>query len=491
MAGAAAKDLPTRAGLIITMPDQRAQPDRQRLIIVSLLVLVAVVVLLLPRWVTEPWIADSSDSRPSNSSITAVSPSIIAEKTQYRQNSQQVLAKIIVLRDQLNSQSVEDWAEFEFGRALALIATGDEQYGYGNYSQSLSSFEQALEQLEQIQTRGQEKYIQALATGAAAIENATPTDLGIAASSAQLAMAIEPEDSRSQDLKQRSETLPQLVAALEKGHQALADGQLQQAKSFYQQAVTIDKQHNKATLALSQVNQAITEQDFRRAMSQGFSALEDNRFAQASAAFERAGNIYPQHQAVTQALAQVETQQSQLLVSQQMQQAAEFEEQEQWQQALAIYQSLLQVDPSLTQARVRTIPVSVRATLDQQLKDSLADPLKLSNQTNYQRAQRLLADAKGIGNPGPVLVQQISDLGRALRQSITPVDVTLQSDNLTEVTLFRVAKLGLFNQTTVQLRPGRYIAAGSRMGFRDVRVEFTITGEPLAQPILVRCSEQI
>ena len=35
-----------------------------------------------------------------------------------------------------------------------------------------------------------------------------------------------------------------------------------------------------------------------------------------------------------------------------------------------------------------------------------------------KRAQRLLADAKGIGNPGPVLVQQINDLGRALRQSI-------------------------------------------------------------------------
>ena len=64
-------------------------------------------------------------------------------------------------------------------------------------------------------------------------------------------------------------------------------------------------------------------------------------------------------------------------------------------------------------------------------------------------------------------------------------------DNLTDVTLFRIAKLGLFAQTTVQLRPGRYIAAGSRMGYRDVRVEFTITGEPLAEPILVRCSEQI
>ena len=80
------------------MPDQLVQPDRRRPIILSLLVLVVAVVVLLPRWVTEPWIADSTENRPSNTSITAVSPSIVAEKNHYRQNSQQVLAKIIVRR---------------------------------------------------------------------------------------------------------------------------------------------------------------------------------------------------------------------------------------------------------------------------------------------------------------------------------------------------------------------------------------------------------
>jgi hypothetical protein len=41
------------------------------------------------------------------------------------------------------------------------------------------------------------------------------------------------------------------------------------------------------------------------------------------------------------------------------------------------------------------------------------------------------------------------------------------------------------------LRPGRYIAAGTRKGFRDVRVEFTITGEPLSEAIVVSCEEPI
>ena len=69
--------------------------------------------------------------------------------------------------------------------------------------------------------------------------------------------------------------------------------------------------------------------------------------------------------------------------------------------------------------------------------------------------------------------------------------MVLLSDSLTEVTLFRVAKLGTFEQTSVQLKPGHYIAAGSRNGYRDVRVEFTITGEPMEEPILVSCNEAI
>jgi thioredoxin-like negative regulator of GroEL len=174
-----------------------------------------------------------------------------------------------------------------------------------------------------------------------------------------------------------------------------------------------------------------------------------------------------------------------------MQQAAEFEAKEQWQQALELYQALLQTDSSLTAAKVKTIPVGVRAALDSQIKAVLDDPLQLSSTNNYNSAQRLLKDASGIANPGPVLQQQVADLSRVLQQATTAVDVVLQSNNQTEVTLFRVAKLGVFAQTSLQLKPGRYIAAGTRMGYRDVRVEFTITGAPIDGPIRVSCDEII
>ena len=162
-----------------------------------------------------------------------------------------------------------------------------------------------------------------------------------------------------------------------------------------------------------------------------------------------------------------------------------------WSTALEIYQSLLLTDPSLSEAKIRIISASVRANLDNQINVILADPLKLASFRIYREAQKLLQDAMSINMQGPLLSRQITDLDTVLRQSRTAVKVVLQSDNLTDVTLFRVKKLGTFERTSVTLKPGRYVAAGKRLGFRDVRIEFTITGQPLPAPILVSCTDAI
>ena len=128
-----------------------------------------------------------------------------------------------------------------------------------------------------------------------------------------------------------------------------------------------------------------------------------------------------------------------------------------------------------------------RATLHNQLQAALADPLQLSNANADQKGRRLLKDARGIANPGPVLSQQVADLDRYLRQSTIPVPVVLLSDSLTEVTLFRVANLGPFAQTSVQLPPGHYIAAGSSHCYRAVRVASPLPGDPLEEPLRARC----
>ena len=74
---------------------------------------------------------------------------------------------------------------------------------------------------------------------------------------------------------------------------------------------------------------------------------------------------------------------------------------------------------------------------------------------------------------------------------MTPVRVTLESDNLTEITVFKVGRLGAFSSRTLELRPGAYTAMGSRPGYRDVRRNFRVGPGSDGTPVVVRCEEPI
>ena len=468
------------------------QPANTQKIIIGILLLVAgLVILVLPNLVSKPWIAGTSESATIGAAKTMVTPSTAAEKTQYRQSSQTVLATIIAVRDRLNSQGIELWADFEYRQAMALIELGDEQYIQGNYGASLETYKQSLGQLSNLEQLGQARLAQALTDGLNAIENASPADLSIAEDAAQLAVAIAPNSSQTQNLAQRTALLPQVIERLQAGDRLLASKQFEAARRAYQQAANQDGQHLKASAALDSVEKTIIGERFRDYMSAGFKALDQDKFVAANQAFNNAGSLYNSDPAVAKALSQVRTRRSQVTVSLKMEEAIGYEKKELWSTALEIYQSLLLTDPSLTEAKIRIISVSVRANLDNQINGILADPLKMASSRVYREAQKLLQDAMSINMQGPLLSRQITDLDTVLRQSRTAVKVVLQSDNLTDVTLFRVKQLGTFERTSVTLKPGRYVAAGKRLGFKDVRIEFTITGQPLPAPILVSCTDAI
>ncbi|MEE4361457.1 MAG: hypothetical protein V2I63_08020, partial [Pseudomonadales bacterium] len=91
----------------------------------------------------------------------------------------------------------------------------------------------------------------------------------------------------------------------------------------------------------------------------------------------------------------------------------------------------------------------------------------------------------------PRLARQRAELAAALEIAATPVEVPLRSDGQTDVVLLRVADLGRFETRTLDLKPGAYTAVGTRIGYRDVRVSFTVTAEGTDAPVTVRCETRI
>ena len=96
-----------------------------------------------------------------------------------------------------------------------------------------------------------------------------------------------------------------------------------------------------------------------------------------------------------------------------------------------------------------------------------------------------------MGDIGPRLSGQRDELSRLLKRAATPLTVQFVSDSLTQVSVFKIGRLGSFDTQTLELRPGTYVAVGSRPGYRDLRLEFKVAPEIDMQPVLVRCEEPI
>lgn len=466
-----------------------SQHTARKITLVVLGALVAGTIFLLPRFVSDPWVAGDEDlpAVPEPASTT-VAPSTAAELTRFRQDSQGVLAEIMAMRDRLQESGVEHWADVEFRQARQRVEAGDERYSYGEYEASLEEYKQARELLGELEELGRQKLGEATQEAAAAIES---LNVPVAVASIELAGMIAAEDPGVQTLAARIEVLPQVVDHITAGDNAFSRDRFQEARSSYQKAVTLDPRHRRAAESLERAGREVTASAFRGHMSRGFAALERGAFDAARAAFGDAGKVYPGNPAVQQALDQVDNRETGNYVDRELARVAGLEATEQWREAVKVYEILLQRDPSLADVRVRLIPARVRADLDERLEGFIAEPLKMSSESEFRAGQAALADARGIPSPGPRLSGQIEQLDELLKLANSPVDVVIRSDNQTHVVLFRVADLGRFEQRSLQLRPGRYVASGTRSGFRDVRVEFTVTGREKQEQIVVRCEEPV
>ena len=129
--------------------------------------------------------------------------------------------------------------------------------------------------------------------------------------------------------------------------------------------------------------------------------------------------------------------------------------------------------------------------LHQQLDEYIEKPDSLSAPRTMQKATQLVVSITRMETIGPRLGEQRDELTRLLKRAATPLTVQLLSDNETDVSIYKVGKLGSFTSTELSLRPGTYVAVGIRPGYRDVRLEFRVAPEEEMTPVVVRCEERI
>jgi tetratricopeptide (TPR) repeat protein len=477
-------------------PQTRAEHRTRNLLIgaafLVLLIAAAGVFYLLPRLapvVSPPpaTVESPPDAQPSAAPAPG-EPVDLRALAEELDRAEQVRDAYRALYESLDGRAASQWAAQEFAAAKAGGDAAGQKFVAREYAAARADYEAALEQLQRIADQAAGVLAEQLRKGNAALAAGQSR---AATEAFALALKIDARNAAAAHGLKRAQVVDQVVALLTAATNDERAGKLVSAAQQYEQALKLDPETVAARDGLARVRGRVASDEFAAAMSLGLRSLEAGKLSEARAAIERAGRVRPGAPEVSGALARIAQIERERAVASHRARAEQLERQERWGEARAEYESALKLDPALEFALAGRDRVTPRLELARQFETLNAQPERMLSAPVREQARALLAEARKIQGAGPILRQQMEKLSADLARFETPVRVPFESDNLTEVVVYRVGKLGVFDRRDLELLPGTYTVVGTRPGYRDVRRELTVMPGQAAAPLVVRCEDPI
>jgi tetratricopeptide (TPR) repeat protein len=500
---------PIQATRLVPKPDlPRKDPKsstgisaRTTIIALSVMLVVLVgVVFVLPRILTKQQTespataavnqAPSAASDQGAAKADGFSENVTARgnKPGSKQEADESLGELLSKLERLELRAVDRWAGQAFRLAQDKYAEGDKAYLNDDYANANARYQETISALNPLLQKVDEVYADTLEQAETALLSGQSLD---AVRLYELAVAMSPGDQSAVDGLQRARNLDTVMSLTRQSLEFERDEDLQGARQAIEKALDLDPQWQPAIDIAERINAAIVDWTFAERMSEGFNALSLDDFASARAAFTVAQEIKPASTEPRDGLLQVEQNIRLARIASLSSEADALVRQERWEEAVSVYKSILDIESNLDLATSGLAAANERVNMHNTLGRYIADPDSLSEPATLQSATLLLLQIARMRDVGPRLEGQKNELSKLLKRATTELEVQLLSDNATEVAVYRVGKLGSFESRELKLRPGTYVAVGSRPGYRDVRLEFRVAPELDPQPVVVRCEEKI
>jgi tetratricopeptide (TPR) repeat protein len=430
--------------------------------------------------------AETAKPRPIPAPVAAPSklkpdPAVLARLDTERADFQKQAAA-------LAARDAAAWDRTDYAAAQMQAAEANGAAAAGGTAIALQHFDRAEQLLASIARKAPAAAAAQLKAG----DEALAAGHQDAASQAYaLARRIDPDSQRAIEGGRRARMLSGVLPLLNDAQRAESARNYSRAAQDFSQALALDPGNAAAKAGLARANATFGNDGYARAVGAGFAALGAGRLTDAQTDFQQALSFQPKGKEATEGLQRVSLAMEASRIATLRRQAASLEAQERWSQAVAVYDTALQVDPALAFAKHGKAQDEARVQLSYSLQQIVDHPERLNLPAVRDEVVTLLQQAREETHGGPVLQSQVERIAQLMPQLDRPVMLNVISDDATEVSIPSIGVLGSFGRREIRLKPGTYTVVGTRDGYRAVHQEFTVEPGQQSVTITVTCAEPI
>ena len=438
-----------------------------------------------PRSIVQPQAEQKPVQKPIEKASDRPDPAEIARQ---KQGAEQRLAQYIELKDELDRKGASKWGGGLYTEMIALAQHGDASFMDQAYDVAAEKYAEATAKANTLANQADNTLQQLLEEGILALNEGNAKR---AQEKFSVALLIDPANPSAQRGLERANTIENVMQLIASGRKHESDSKLSFAHADYDKAVRLDPESEDARTALNRVKEKIKEQEFQQLISEGLTAYHNNDYRLARTKLLKAKSFKPESREVRDALRQVDVAIRLSRIEQLRKKAIEAEKSEHWENALNAYLEILKVDANIQFAAQGKARSSEQIRIAKRINFFLQKPEALEIDRQLENAVLLANEAKELNPQGPRLSAQIKKLEQLLTAAQTPINVTIESDNFTDVAIYKVGKLGRFSVRQMNLRPGTYIVVGARDGYMDVRQKIVLKPGQESLRIRVICKVKI
>ena len=305
------------------------------------------------------------------------------------------------------------------------------------------------------------------------------------------ALVVAPQSTEAQTLQQDIEKLQHILPLLNKVNAARAEHNLLNERDLLEQVLKINSKRLEETERFNLLTQMIRDDSFDIHISSGFSEIENNRIKEARYHYQEAKKIDPKRKELKVFLNQILAIEKTNRIQQAISQADQAARDDNWQQAKASYAKVIKDMPENEVAIIGLKRANEILGFQSVLSQHINSPYRLTDSGVLSAVKKILMQAEFASKYSSKIKIQIDQLNKLIATFNRFIPVTVMSDNMTNVQVRGIGKLGVILKKTIQLKPGNYTLEGTRKGFKSKLLQVLIPYDQNSYSVSIFCDESI